>query len=389
MKCMGDEFPDKRPTAGKAAKKLQSMLSTSRFDVPVEGLDVQGKLKNDCQQCFGKTRVGITCGRHFICSKCLQSHSGLVQGQEPLSCMFEEGGCQNCYTGEDLKDALPYSVFETYIQRKTLTSKYFENFASAYGSNVTNEVLGTVREGLQSIEESHEARMAEIEANIGVTLDAIRSIQNQLDRSLAALAFLATGETIPCPKLVWVEASEKNKANLRDIATKPFQQAFQKEIDVYFLCEEDCVIAHPSPMTMHVNKNCVKYLIPIIKVSIIALKVAGLSQGIVVPLPDLEDQSAFLNDVLINELTDRRMKELLDDAEKMYSNLINGFDLDIGSERVNVVRKLIGESYSELSKRALKEKHYKKWNPYMDPVWTSDRGGASKPKWVRKKNTIL
>jgi len=180
MECMDYEYPEERPSAADAISQLQTTLSTCRFDVSVEDLDTEGKAHCLCQHCSCKgPRVGASCGKHFICSMCLQSHPGVLQGLEPLPCVFQ-GACQNYYSGEDLKDVLPYSVFESYVERKLLNSKFYAVFARTHGNIVSQDVLGAVKAGLHSIEQMHEDHMLQMESSIGGRLEDIQGIKNHL-----------------------------------------------------------------------------------------------------------------------------------------------------------------------------------------------------------------
>jgi hypothetical protein len=268
--------------------------------------------------------------------------------------------------------------------RQAKDTQFFETFAHAYGNRVTDDFINSFRVELQGTEESHEALMKQIEESIGGTLDAIQGLQSNLDRSLVLLAFLAKGETIPCPKLVWIDASSLQKA-----VESPLDDADPKAIDLYFLCEDDCTQSHPEPMTIQATKDCLKRLIPIIKVSLVALKLAGDSRGVLLPVPsikDLDEQLCFLSKV-IGHLEDDEMEELLAIAETMYSTAEDDLNSNLGDDRVKEVRQLVGESYRELSKRALNELHCKKWKPYMDPLPSLYADAQFRVKWVCKNHS--
>jgi hypothetical protein len=241
-----------------------------------------------------------------------------------------------------------------------------------------------------------------IEGKIDVALDAIRYLGRKMDRALVALAYLATGEKTPCPKLVWMVPQKRigiagpGFNGLKNT----FKDAFFLETAVYFVCEDTHRIGHDEPMIMNFGRKYTQHLLPLLRLSLVALRVAGaVASGLPFPVPNVDwpDRLNFFEDLFVN--VDDATKDTLADMERWVQDIADRGHSDQAPDRVARFKKLVGGSYEMLSQKALKEEHSAKWRHSMTPRIaygdvtndddrmdspTADGQRQCKIKWVRQ-----
>ncbi len=227
-----------------------------------------------------------------------------------------------------------------------------------------------------------------LEDKIDISLEGIQYMAKDTNRALVAFAHLVTGEQTPCPKLVWFVPQKRTVRG----GTKGLKDAFFRETAVYFLCENSYVNAHDDPILMNFGRKGVKYLLPLMKLSLLTLKMEGArTLGLPFPLPDLlklSEQIQYLEDlireVLFEDETLQSMQQTLQAMEVWFYDIVEKGESRMDGKRVAGIKKLISSSYAMLSPKALKEQNVSKWKPYMTTqIEYDDKGNACKIKWVK------
>jgi hypothetical protein len=231
VQCLDDDAED-RPNAVAVLGNLQrlSVQVVYGVDIPA-AVVVDDKAKAGivvccCSLCGRNDRgptASLSCGEHFICGDHLSTHPGVESGADPLECVVE--GCDRCYSESDVKDCLPVAVYKPFVRRQVYNSEYFQTFAKMYAKVYSER----------------------IEGRIDVALDAIRYLGRKMDRALVALAYLATGEKTPCPKLVWMVPQKRTAGAGLKVLKETFKDAFFQETAVYFVWRTPTVLATTSP----------------------------------------------------------------------------------------------------------------------------------------------
>ena len=344
-----------------------------------------------CSICF-QERSGTSCGQHFFCAKCFRVKSGLNTGESPLVCPIQ--GCTNCFSKDQLRETLPVEVYQQYVANVAAQERYAKALETAYQDKFSDRIvkllLGQLLPEIAKIYDGVE----NIERSIGLVANDIRNLHGKMDKSLAGLSFLVKGEQMPCPNVIWIGKIAPRSNNSRSLKTW-FQNLVEDEVEVYFLSEDDYSLGHTQPMKMHFKRQCVKEILPVIKVSVLAVKFAGVLSGLPLPLPgsgDLERYLDSVNDLCANVIEDSDMGSLLEDLETWYEGMVAGDgSVALHPNRIRSIQKLVGDAYVEFSKRALKPKHALCWqHPHME-VKVLDRQleNGRQIVWVKRRSCLL
>jgi hypothetical protein len=352
LQCLDDDAED-RPNAFAVLGNLQRLSVQVVYGVAVPAaVVVDDKAKADivvccCSLCGRNDRgptSGLSCGEHFICGDHLSTHSGVESGADPLECVVE--GCDRCYSESDVQRCLPTAVYKQFVRRQVYNSEYFQTFAKMYAK----------------------AYSERIEGRIDVALDAIRYLGRKMDRALVAQAYLATGEKTPCPKLVWMVPQKRIAgAGLKGLK-ETFKDGFFQETAVYFVCEDTHLIGHEEPMIMNFGRKYVQHLLPLLRLSLVTLRVAGaIAAGLPFPIPNVDwpDRLKYFEG-LFASVDDATMDKLAD-MERWVQDIADRGHSDQAPDRVARFKALVGGSYEMLSQKALKEEHSAKWRHSMTP----------------------
>jgi hypothetical protein len=352
LECMGvDQY--ERPSAFKIMVRLQEMTMKARCGDNWTRTDSCVTGGERCSICHKQATLGLSCSDHFICADDLRSHRGIDSGG-PLECMME--GCSKCYRHDDVQKCLPSALYKQYVDRQDLNVTYMPMLEKIY------EIA------------------KRLDGKFDVALEDIRHLQTASDRALVALAYLATGEQTPCPKLVWIIPQKRIKTKRMDF----FKDAFFQETAVYFLCEKTFEKGHEAPIIMNFGRDWVKHLLPLVKLSLLTLKLAGaVTTGLPFPIPGLGqwDQFQLLEDVLKHEDS---IRETLEDMDVWLHEIVEKGESLMEGPRVARFKALIGSSYEMLSQKALKEENLPKWRKSMTTELVyDDHGKECKIKWVK------
>lgn len=193
---------------------------------------------------------------------------------------------------------------------------------------------------------------------------------------------------MPCPSIIWI--GKLGPRSMNSLSLKAwFQKLTEDEVDVYFLSEDDYSLGHTQPMKMHFKKQWVKEILPVIKVSVLAVKLAGVLGGLPLPLPGLSDLNQYfdsVNELCSNAIGDSDVESLLEDLETWYKDVVAGDgSVSLHPDRIQSIQKLVGDSYIEFSKRALKPKHEECWRSHMEvKILDRELENGRQVTWVKK-----
>jgi len=215
----------------------------------------------------------------------------------------------------------------------------------------------------------------------------IQSLGNTIQDARDLMSFLATGQTLPCPKLVWMVPGKLN-------GFKKMLKPIKSKWKVFFICEKNFCLANPdTPLELELTRQCIRRLAPVLKVSLIALGIAGsIAIRILTGLPmpsdfiSCDDTIKKYEDMLLEVMADESMEAICKNMEE--SGVFAEMDKLFGSEeeRKDLVRKklihmrqLTGKSYEYFSEKA--REHKDRWEPLMKievirgiPLWVAIRG---------------
>jgi len=121
------------------------------------------------------------------------------------------------------------------------------------------------------------------------------------------------------------------------------------------------------------------------------LKVAGVAlTGLPFPVPGvttLSTQFQYFEDMISSVVTEESLQSLqgqLKDMETWFSHIVENGDSMMEGSRLANIKRLVGDSYTMLSEKALKEENVSKWSNSMEARMVFDNNGKKcKIKWVK------
>jgi hypothetical protein len=162
-----------------------------------------------------------------------------------------------------------------------------------------------------------------------------------------------------------------------------FKNAFFQETTIYFLCEDTFSIGHKDPIIMNFCGNWAKDLLPLVKLSILTLKMAEAeTSGLPFPIPGVGQLERFqyFDDLVIGD----EVKETLWDMEQWFGDIVNNGKSMMEGHKVARIRRLVSSAYVMLSQIALQEENLQKWQTSMiTDVIYDDNEQMCHIKWVK------
>mmetsp|Transcript_1063 Transcript_1063/g.2647 ORF Transcript_1063/g.2647 Transcript_1063/m.2647 type:complete len:534 (+) Transcript_1063:1-1602(+) len=400
-KCM-QWNPARRPFLADIINILQRTVLNDEQDSPTS----EGPIKQDnekgtlCDICSQKWEKCHECTnalskKHKVCAQCIESLASKLGDNPYIVCPIRN--CKQPFDGETLKEVLGEKGYEEYIGSLT----YFEGWRDAVvemarrhapgmGGDVSNEEIFRVMQRMEARMDamSVSAQMAnqEIRAMLLASLRMLGGINNKLERSQAILSLLATGETIPCPRLLWLLPCERDCSKITEFLRAPFKCKWK----IFFVCEKSHRIANPhTPMEMWLCRQWIRNLAPLVKLSLIALRIAGCMSGFP-PLPGFKDLNLVIpeyEEMLVNVVKDENLQDIATEMkdvgvfEEMERFVDKQGTEGLSAERVACVRRLTGQSYRRFSEQARQRENLSCWEPYMETETVKNR-----LVWIAKKN---
>jgi Ran GTPase-activating protein (RanGAP) involved in mRNA processing and transport len=201
-------------------------------------------------------------------------------------------------------------------------------------------------------------------------------IINRTKAILAALTVLLRGDTKPCPRLIWIEYDiPKNQRGMIEKVKRLLKGTVAKEVAVYFVCERSRSLGHEDPIIIDVPREWVKNLLPLMKLALLAVKVASALGYTPLSVPTGENFFTTLVNDFLGEHQDHII-ETLESMEQMLDDF-NGAPVEQDARYVSF-NQLLDDAYRRFSVLALEPKNKKKWIDYMSPQFV-DREW----KWVK------
>jgi len=134
-------------------------------------------------------------------------------------------------------------------------------------------------------------------------------IRRTVLRSLKALAHLTAGTTESCPRLVWLTLPCPRGSTLGRDPRNWLKALGSRPVHIYLICQHSHTVLE-SPLELKVTREWVKWIAPVLKLSLILLKCASAAMGVPLPLPI---DVPVAKDEMFN-LQERFVSGLLDEA---------------------------------------------------------------------------
>ena len=100
----------------------------------------------------------------------------------------------------------------------------------------------------------------------------------------------------------------------------------ESDIEVFFISEDDHCLGHSEPMIMHWPKQWVKDLLPVWKLSVLSVALAGIAVNLPMPVPNingLDDCFTTVSDLCQEAVgTETETAQLLNDLEVLYKDVV-------------------------------------------------------------------
>jgi len=226
---------------------------------------------------------------------------------------------------------------------------------------------------------------------LGDVASTTRASQAILEQSLDFLSALIKGETVPCPRLIWMVPTKMEYDNRQSLRSR-LDTIFQHPWHIYFICEKEFRIANPdTPMVMHLDRQWLRYLAPLWKASLVIISLASISVG-VLPLPPIfasSQEAAMLayDEMMRNVIADEDLNAISDENDELgiyeeMENVLTREGMEEPSQGRRCLMCLTGASYDFFMKEALKEENRKTWESCMHVGSVQGR-----PAWIANDTT--
>jgi serine/threonine protein kinase len=324
--------------------------SESDDKLPVKSLE--DSTTSSCVLCHETVVDSILCSKmHAMCVPCVEQgiQNYIVGSGDELCC--EIVGCNAPFMDDFLHGKISQLTFKEYVTERG-RKKYLEQKFKAL------EVL--------------------LSKNQMEVVSSLNEIKSVTQRSLRALAYLATESVKKCPTLIWMVPAEpivgRSPQDLVNWATN----ALHRRYHVYFVCQHSFVPVDIEPkIILKVPRCWMVQVAPVLRLTIFAMKAALSAMGpLPFPIPDiLPKEQLLMNEQLVNSFLDDTTAKLLEAFESTCS-----MAMDIPHIECSNLMRLTGPAYDAIEQKALKEKRIA-WTNHMEPV----RGFHGQLIWVKKK----
>jgi len=222
----------------------------------------------------------------------------------------------------------------------------------------------------KELQEATREMIARQRRELKTTLSSSSSRNNKVHRSQAVLSLLATANTIPCPKLLWMLPITERSSS----SSEPLPCRWK----VFFLCEKTHCLANPETPLELDGQHWLRSLTPVLKVSMIALTIAEASlDGI--PLGGISDTlqgvmsiyNEMLSDVWSDAETDtKELGKIWKEMETFITAGRRKNDDDdelewLTDDRIARWKGMTGRAHRLFSDVALKSEYRRLWEPHM------------------------
>mmetsp|Transcript_4055 Transcript_4055/g.9212 ORF Transcript_4055/g.9212 Transcript_4055/m.9212 type:complete len:500 (+) Transcript_4055:1424-2923(+) len=373
MACM-KKIPSRRPHLDTIINALQEIQDEeSKFEV-ANLLLFQGEGGGvPCDRCCTRHNVCYECDNpssHRICARCIYSQYLKVAENSDIVCPIDN--CRHPFEGMKLIQALGETRYNDYVLYRAYLGKWRETVAKVVREVVSEEWLSSNTEILQGLDAnniSNQVERREIREMLVDLRTRLKSLENKAERAEVFFKFLAAGESILCPKLIWMVPNPTGEQP--DLASF-FKKPFKCNRKIFFVCERSYCLANPeTPIEMALDRRWLKRVAPLLKASVVLLKVVGTSTNI--PLfNSIADAISSYTDNVMEDPELESITDIMDELGvfKAIENFVDdGKDSDgssLADEDVAMIERLAGESHRFLAEEAQKPPNLLKWARFME-----------------------
>lgn len=331
LKCLKGD-PDQRIPLGDLVHELGQIASMHNNPIPQNpppSVKSHNKAFDKCTLCNRTAIDTCSCrNNHHMCIECIENN---IQSQfgSGMHCNI----CGHPFNDKDLYGKISPHVYSIYIWQRGMGEQFVRMFSKLdMMSTSMNQVHASVNE-----------------------------IKSGLQRTLGALAVLATEDVKKCPSLIWMIPDEPTCPGRNWVKWANPKKLVKRSYLVYFLCQQTLCAVEP-PIKISVSRNWLIHAAPVLKLGLMALKLAVNAYGLPFPLPNV----SLVEQLSINESF---VTSLLDDA---HGNLLAGLEKSISHQALDhtvtaEIRPLTGAAYEIIAEQALKPENTG-WKEHISPV---------------------
>jgi hypothetical protein len=354
VKCMAAS-PKRRPSTKDLVKHLCNVstidfgyhdansgdvLVTQNELSVVDTMQNQEKIKQTllCALCHESVSDAVLCPKdHQACISCIEQLIQTRIGKSGESVYCDIVGCQTPFADDSLYGKISSSLFTTYINERGLQKLIDQKFEQMKNMHQTN----------------HEEVLA-----------SFKAVQSGIQRSLAALAYVATESVKKCPTLVWLVPAEPTAGRSAKDWIKWAKSLTHRKYYIYFVCQHSFTVVEPK-MEVELTRPWLVQAAPVLHLSMFLIKTALSVSGASLPFPTpnifRKDQIVIYEEFVssfIDELTAKVM-------DAFTSACLEGTDLKHAESSQLVT--LTGHAYEGIVDKATKMKR-SHWKQSMQPV---------------------
>jgi len=351
-----------------APSRLQAKGSFSSAETNSLARDARTVL---CDCCCTSHEICYACdGKHRICAHCIDSQERKVGKNMSIVCPIDN--CRKGFDGLKLKQALGESRYNDYVVRLEFLRNWQETIVDTIQKIVRDankDVLQAFRhreDRFMSINKNNQEDMKEVKKSLLDHMETLRTVEDGVARAQGVLNFLATGDSIPCPKLVWLVPCETDCNTLISLLKIPVMSSWK----LFFVCEKSYKLANPdSPIKLELHRQWLRNFAPILKASLVALEIAGAVKGLTVPPTFRKTTDEFMrryDSMLTVVMNEQSLKAVTDPANESQAYKAIGTLTETKNwKNVAQMKLLTGESYRFFSEIVNEPERRKKWEPLM------------------------
>jgi serine/threonine protein kinase len=325
--------------------ELLTALKIHQQEQPQEMLPPPDQEMLACVLCHESMSQAVQCSnQHPTCVSCVEQLVQTCIGKSAEGAHCNIVGCSSQFTDEMLYGKISPSIFTAYTNERVLQKLIDKN-------------LELINHKFEEMKDIHQKSHDEV-------MISFRAVKSGIQRSLAALAYVATESVKKCPTLVWLVPAEETMGRSAKYWIKWPKTLIHRKYNMYFICQHSFTVVEPK-MEIEVTRPWLVQAAPVLHLSMFLIKTALCVSGVSLPFPIpniLRNDQIVVYEEFVTSFVDESTTKVMN---AFKSACFDGTDLHRAESSQLVA--LTGPAYEGIVDKATKMKR-SHWKQSVQPV---------------------